>query len=107
MRTTNNEWVECIFTTLTSQVQPSHRFAINKRIADARALDPRDIVAGVENIACYWESFPNSYPPEKVAAARGLILADPGTQEYENALVVVANILRAQGSLIGTDRIGA
>lgn len=91
----------------TAIVLPSHRFAINTRIVNARALDPRDIVAGVENVACYWESFPNSYPAEKVAAAIRLIVADPGTKEYESALVAVARILREQGSLIGTDRIGA
>ena len=89
------------------KVTPSHRFAINKRITDARALDPRDIVAGVENVACGWESFPNNYPATKVEAAVRLILAEPGTEDYENALVVMARILRADGHIIAADRIGA
>ena len=89
------------------KVTPSHRFAINKRITDARALDRRDIVAGVENVACGWESFPNNYPAIKVATAVRLILAEPGTEDYENALVAVARILRAQGSIVPIDRIGA
>jgi hypothetical protein len=90
---------------LTMGVQPCHRFAIHGRIRAARALDPRDIVAGVENVATYWESFPNSYPADKVAAATRLLLAEPGTDEHKAALVVVARILRAQGSIIPTDRI--
>lgn len=91
---------------MSSQVLPAHRFAIHRRIIAARKLDPRDTVAGIESVATGWESFPSSYTPEQVNAARRLIVADPGTNEYESALVVVANILRAQGSIISTDRVG-
>jgi hypothetical protein len=85
---------------MNSQLTPAHRFALHRRISTARALNPRDIVAGLENVASYWESFPSSYTPEQVNAARRLIVATPGTGEYDAALVAVADILRAQGSII-------
>jgi hypothetical protein len=88
------------------QVEPAHRFAIHRRINAARQLDPRDTVAGIENVASYWESFPNSYTPAQVNAARRLIVATPGTGEYDAALTAVADILRAQGSIISSDRVG-
>jgi hypothetical protein len=91
---------------MNSQVSPAHRFALHRRINTARALNPRDIVAGLENVASYWESFPSSYTPAQVDAARRLIVATPGTGEYDAALVAVANILRAQGSIISSDRVG-
>ena len=91
---------------MSIQVSPAHRFALHRRINAARANDPRDIVAGVENVASYWESFPSSYTPAQVDAARRLMVANPGTGEYNAALVVVANILRAQGSIISSDRVG-
>lgn len=75
---------------MSKKVEPHHRFIINNRIAQARKVDPRDIVAGVENVACYWESFPASYSPDQVAAATRLILSTYGTQEYSDALVSVA-----------------
>lgn len=91
---------------MNKQVLPSHRYAINKRIIAARKIDSRDIVAGIENVACYWDSFPDSYSADKVAAAAALIVAVPGTSEYQAALVVVADILRAQGSIIPSELVG-
>jgi hypothetical protein len=73
---------------------------MHRRISAARADNPRDIIAGLENVASYWESFPSSYTPAQVNAARRLIVAEPGTRDYDAALVAVADILRAQGSVI-------
>lgn len=78
-----------------NEITVSDRLYLHEQIrAHARQVLPD--IAGMVRAATYWESFPENYTAEQVAAGRELHIAGrarSGSVEWANALIVVRELM--------------
>lgn len=71
-------------------VTPADRWRVHRMIHERRKYDRFDLVARVMDAATYVESFPRSYPADRVQAAQELHVFHPASIEWDAAFCTFA-----------------